>query len=275
MPRSFRLLTLCFLTFFVSATAVAAQRVPAEKAIPANANLEQYPLFNEPIPLDVQTDLQLNPIRLNEEWTGLNWHPRQDRFFYEKLLPGTIVFVDKDNNPIYKADCGNRLVSWPDTSRADTASVATAPAPTVKKGLLDRIAGGLWGAMKALGGFLWDLFKMIFLGLMAFLGLALLISLLYWLWQGIRGLFDHLTDGGRGRQTAPIATIPSSTTPSGGGRPVPPVVPVPPASSGSTPTPLPTTSPSSSGSGGGIPPSTEPTPPASNRRFFAFYSSAK
>lgn len=171
-------------------TVAVAQR--GEMAIPEGANLEKYPFFNHPLSNADQAKLGLHPVILDKPWTGFNWFNGRQRFVMETLRPKTIVLADRDGKPIYKADCGNRLVAVPICPKTVAAPLLTAPPAPPRRGFLDR----LWDFVKDF----WSLIGAIFLLL---LGLLLLCAALY-------GLLEWLRRGSeRYHQPAPPPTPPT------------------------------------------------------------------
>ncbi len=110
--------------FAIAATALAQKSMIA---VPPTANLQQYPIETGPLSIKKQADMNLRPMELKKDWTGLNLyvHLRGDgRWVYETLPAGTMVLADSIGNPIYKVSCGNRLVAMP-------KSKSVTPVPTV------------------------------------------------------------------------------------------------------------------------------------------------
>ena len=193
------LLLFCML---LSPVAMFAQR--GTRAVPEGANLEQYPFFSHVLTTRETADLGLRPITINQPWTGFNWFGNKDRFVLETLPVGTLVLADKDGRPIYKADCGNRLVELAACPKCVVASPATPPTPR----------------SKGFGHEGWDFKKLLhFLaGIVLFLlGLLLILLLLYLLRRMFHALFGPIptrttADGGGERTTTSVLPPPSPTS---------------------------------------------------------------
>lgn len=101
-----------------------------EYAVPEGTDLVQYPIVGKKDlnPRRV-AEMGLRPDELKEAMIGYNYHRDLNRFVYEVLPKGTIVYAENDGTPIYKADCANRLaqvVPCPKCSPVAPTSIGSA-----------------------------------------------------------------------------------------------------------------------------------------------------
>ncbi|MEK7174584.1 MAG: hypothetical protein AAB759_02910 [Patescibacteria group bacterium] len=189
MMRRF-LMAVLVLAFLVAGSVAFAAPL-AEKAIPDGVRLGSYPEFSRPLTIGEQADFGLHPVRLSEPWTGYNFHRKVEggRYVLETLATGTLVLADESGNPIYKADCGNRLGSLPVCPACPATSAAgggTLPETFSDAPLQSRWAGfwhGVGALAKALGWLILALLGLALLAAIIIAGGAALRSL----WRSTRG----------------------------------------------------------------------------------------
>ncbi len=201
---------LCFVSLLLVLSGSAfARSSNGEFAAPQGAQLEKYPLEGHQLSLSQQAELGLKPVRLETAWTGYNHYRglRGGRWVLETLPAGTIVLADKDGNPVYKADCGNRLVALAKCPACGTASI---PAGSHRRGFWDRHPN-FRNFLEHLG-----------LLCLALLGIFLLLLLLLFLWTLLRRIYEELIAPFRGNPGPTRATATSSpASPSSSGAPPP------------------------------------------------------
>jgi hypothetical protein len=102
----------CSFLFVVLAVPTAMAANPETLGIPAGAQLEKYPLQPGPLSSHLKASLGLHVTELTVPWVGFNHYRnlRGGKWVLDPLPAGTLVLVDANNVPIYKVDCGNRLV---------------------------------------------------------------------------------------------------------------------------------------------------------------------
>jgi hypothetical protein len=232
------------LVTIAAVAAFAASTHRGELAVPAGAQLWQYPLYPGPVSAAAKAALGLHVVESAVPWTGYNYYRdlRGGRWVLETLPAGTLVLVDGNGNPVYKADCGNRLVgiekcpTCPVVVSKENASGSTSGGR--ERSGHAKAGSGFWSRHPSLGKF-YD-----FLGTLVFwlLGLFLLLALLALLWW----LLTSTVNAFRERNQLPPPPPPA---------PAPVVVPPVPVS------PVPE------------PPEPAPEPPAAGRqpRYVAFY----
>jgi hypothetical protein len=117
------------------------------EAIPAWANLERYPFMGRSLTPVEQATLGLRPVIVSSPWTGLNWYEARRRFVLETLPVGTLVLSDLDGVPIYKANCGNRLVSLVPPATPPSPKLHPEVAAPPRPSIIERLnaLGQRWG----------------------------------------------------------------------------------------------------------------------------------
>ncbi len=293
-----RLAVAVIFAFVMAVSAVSAQSTAqigrSTIAYPAQAELDRFPIIwtKNPAQAEVRRTLGALGLRLEVlkvEWTGYNWYRHLNRFVYETIPVGTLVYVDSAGIPRYREDCGNRLVEPAKCPQCGTVGLTDStsngligtPAVTTDTVInTSAKVAGLWGRMtdslKGMAVGFWkglgSIFAPLFWILLFLAGVALLLWLamliIGWL-QGLRGTerrrfvgaeppFEPVVSHYRGTTTAP--------------NPVPPVVtPTPPATPVPEITPTLTTAVPVAGSTA-TPATPAPTGEAqSERRFVAFY----
>lgn len=244
---------LCFAFAFLWAIPALGQKsVPAW---PANLDTVRYPIFHkvEVMSAVKMADMGLHPVRLNKPIVVWNWTESRKRFLPDTLQAGVIVAADSAEQPVYKADCTNRLAPFPlgasvlSTERIDSTASRLLAGDSEKKGFWAGLGDLLGDATRMIGGFLLGLLE--FLG--GFLLLFLLLVLAFATALALAGLVRELWSRRSG------ATPPA---------PTPAPVPTP------TPTARPfVTTPPSGATGGAASPLVAPTPPSGGRRFISYY----
>lgn len=109
-------------------------------AIPKDAMIEKYPIVPESISDSEMKKFGLHLDTLDVSWTGLNWFRNVGRFAYDGLPAGTVVYVDANGIPRYKADCKNRLVeltAMVDAMRSTGTETVDSLPPWIKE-ILDK-----------------------------------------------------------------------------------------------------------------------------------------
>lgn len=150
-------------------------------AVPANADLDKFPILQKPLSVQEQAQFGLSPKILEEPVVVQNHfrnlRDKMGRFVLETLPAGTLVFVDKKGKLRYKANCGNRLAELVQCPQINEPIVnpSTKTSTTQKTGAWSRFWGALgdvWGKMwEALGSFLGILIPLLlFLAILALLG---------------------------------------------------------------------------------------------------------
>jgi hypothetical protein len=227
-------------------------------AYPAQAELDRFPIIwtKNPAQAEVRRTLGALGLRLEVlkvEWTGYNWYRHLNRFVYETIPVGTLVYVDSAGIPRYREDCGNRLVEPAKCPQCGTVGLTD----STSNGLIGALAvstdsasvqsksAGFWAqltnGLKSLAVGFWNWIGKVFeplLWLALFLlGLALLIGCVMWVLGWLLDLFS----GSRNHRPAVTTVGPT------------PVHPVPVVHPPTPPTPV------------------TPAPAVEGRRFVAFY----
>jgi len=249
------------LLLLISAMCTEALAQKGTFAVPHDAELDKFPLFEKILTVEEMTRLSLSPVKI-EVPTVVENHYRKlrdkdGRFVLETLPVGTIVLVDKDGVVRYKADCGNRIVVVPEPIKATVTVDEPPPLPPASKpGLWQRFTDAMRGFANAVGALLAP-FGWLLLGL---LGLVLMALLVYGLYRLIRGIFDRSNQTPTQPAEQPRRTIPpAQTRGTGAPRQDPPVASVP-IVGGATP-------PTTGGPGGTNPPTAAS---GQERMFFSF-----
>lgn len=216
--RSF--LVVILIMFFAASVVQAA--VPTERAVPEGVDLSKYPLFSGPLTPADRERLGLGPSavqKLERPTVVYNYHRRLQRFVLEALPAGTVVLVDGAGTPVYKADCGNRIAPIkrcpenvggsgnPGNNPSGGAQGGTGegnPGPGGGSGLLDRAANSLWNGIRSVAGFLGKFFKILGLGALLLLLLAIPFLLGYALAWGVHSYRERRRGGGAG--APPVAS---------------------------------------------------------------------
>ncbi len=87
-------------------------------AVPADAQLDKFPVMSGPLSTKQQAEMRLAPLFLQKSIVVQNHfrslRDKKGRFVLETLPVDTLVLVDTTGTIRYKADCGNRLVEVPE-----------------------------------------------------------------------------------------------------------------------------------------------------------------
>lgn len=202
-------------------------------AVPANADLDKFPILQKPLSVQEQAQFGLSPKILEEPVVVQNHfrnlRDKMGRFVLETLPAGTLVFVDKKGKLRYKANCGNRLAELVQCPQINEPIVnpSTKTSTTQKTGAWSRF----WGALGDVWGKMWEMFGFL-LGFVIplLLFVSLLGSIAWWINQAIK---NHRNRNANGQNSMPIVTTPLPILPN-------PVVPVaePAQTSTANPTPV-------------------------------------
>ncbi|MFA7216832.1 MAG: hypothetical protein WC095_02530 [Candidatus Paceibacterota bacterium] len=164
--------------FAMLALPVFAQR--GEFTIPADAEMDKFPVVSGPLSTRQQAEMRLAPhflrkaIVVQNHFRGLR--DNKGRFVLETLPANTIVLVDTTGTIRYKADCGNRLVEVPKPVEEVASTVTYSNisgnehAPLSAWGRFKNAMGRSWGGLAEILGSLIPL--LLFMALLALLGYA-------------------------------------------------------------------------------------------------------
>ncbi len=209
-----------FIIMLVLPASSLAQR--GTLAVPQGADLATHPIIwesgRDPSPSTIDFVLSrakgLRLDTLEVSWTGYNYHRPSKRFMLETLPIGAVVYTDSTGIPLYKADCGNRLLAITACPACLPAVPVTDSAPRALDLVDQNRGGGFWAN-------LWDWIKRVatwlaraIMAIILVLGaLLLLLALLALLLRAFDALLSWIRGGPPPRRATPHSPPPPPPPP--------------------------------------------------------------
>ncbi len=111
---TFRRIALTFVFAVVLFTAVAAHAgtisLPPQVSLPSGEGFGRFPLTDGPLTNDEVIWMRLTLVRLEDSIAVENFSRKFGQMLWQRVLPGTEVWVDPSGEVRYLAGCGNRVV---------------------------------------------------------------------------------------------------------------------------------------------------------------------